>query len=189
MKNSFLITLSALVLFSGCSSLLPTSKKTSDVPWDDFNKVQTAYNNITTYKTTRKELHTLGFNPYETPNIKILNHLDILEKFLISPSIKVQDLDEGLQKCLKNEKKCTAYEIDISNIKNKRYGSVLADLFNFRKKTLQTGWNFYSLVVLDNSTVVYKVSQSTPKINNRTEEKNPLGPFQSMESVLRETID
>lgn len=183
------LTTLILITFTGCSSLLPTSKQSTDIPWKSYNEIQNAYKEITTYKTTKKELHTLGFDPYKTPNIKILNHLDILEKFLLSPSITIDDLDKGVQKCLKNEKRCTAYEINISDIRSKRYGNVFADLFNFRKNTLQTGWSFYSLVVLNNSTVVYKVSQCTPKINNRTETKNPLGPFQSMESVLRSAVD
>ena len=65
----------------------------------------------------------------------------------------------------------------------------MLDLFNFRKNTRETGWSFYSLIILNNDMVVYKVSNSKPQIDNKEKKKNPLGPFQSMESILRATVN
>ena len=90
-----------------------------------------------------------------------------------------------MQQCLKDEQNCLAYEVKVDAIKRDRFGSVFLDLFNFRRNTLETGWSFQALIVLDRDTVVYKVSQSTPQINNEERVKNPLGPFQSMESIFR----
>ena len=184
----FSLVLVVAVIFTGCSNLLPTSKTITISRWNNYEDIQKSYNSIINYKTTKKELHNLGFDPFKTSNIKILSHLDILEKFLINSSIKITDLDKGLQECIANERKCMAYETTIEYIQRKRYGSVMLDLFNFKKSTLETGWSFYSLIVINKDTVVYKISNSMPHVNNKELQRNPLGPFQSMEPVLRSAV-
>lgn len=184
-----LLLLIVSVLFTACSSLLPTAEKTSVSKWYKYDDIEKSYDNIINYQTTKEQLHDFGFNPFSTPNINILNHLDIKKKFLVTSSIKMADLDNGVQECIKSKSKCIAYETTIEHIERKRYGSVFLDLFNFRKNTRETGWSFYSLIIINNDMVVYKVSNSKPQINNKEKKKNPLGPFQSMESILRTTVN
>lgn len=176
------------LVFSGCSSLLPSVESKTATSWESYEAIDKSYCQVKNYETSKKELHKLGFDPHKTSNTKILNHLDIMKKFLVNQSIKIKDLDEGLQVCLKNEESCIAYETQMKYIKRKRYGSVLADLFNFRKNTRETGWSFSSIIVLSNDLVVFKTASSQPKIDNKENKKNPLGPFQSMESVLRAAV-
>ncbi|MEA3554827.1 MAG: hypothetical protein U9R39_10580 [Campylobacterota bacterium] len=183
-----LILLVMSILFTGCSNLLPSAEKTSVSHWGSYDDIFKSYTQVKEYKTTKAELHKLGFNPFSTPNIKILNHLDIKKKFLITSSIKMKDLDNGVQECIKSKNQCIAYEAIIKYTKRKRYGSVMLDLFNFRKNTRETGWIFSALVIINNDMVVYKLSNSKPKIDSKERKKNPLGPFQSMESVLRATV-
>lgn len=187
MGKNFLLFM-ILFLFSGCSNLLPSVESKTATSWESYESIQKVYSEIKTYRTSKNDLHMLGFDPSVSSNTKILNHLDIMEKFLINPSIKVSDLDKGLQKCLKTPETCMAYETQIRYIKRKRYGSVLADVFNFRENTHETGWSFNSIIVLSDDIVVFKTFSSQPKIDNKENKKNPLGPFQSMESIFRTSI-
>ncbi len=168
---------------------MPSVSNTSVSHWNKYEDIEKTYNKIINYKTTRDELHSYGFNPFDTANISILSHLDIKRKFLVTSSVKLSDLDKGLAQCIKSENACTAYESTVKYTTSKRFGSVLLDLFGFRKYTREQGWSFYSLIVLNNDTVVYKVSNSKPQINNIEKKNNPLGPFQSMESVLKNTVN
>lgn len=188
MKEKLLL-FTLIMVFTGCSSLLPSVESRSSTTWKSYEQIEKAYKKVTNYKTSKKEVHNLGFNPYTNSNTKILNHLDIMKKFLVNQSVKIDDLDEGLQVCLKNENSCIAYETQMKYIKRSRYGSVIADLFNFRKNTHETGWSFNSIIVLSNGLVVFKTASSQPKIDNKEKKKNPLGPFQTMDSFLRATVN
>ncbi|MDP2166902.1 MAG: hypothetical protein Q8J64_01065 [Thermodesulfovibrionales bacterium] len=182
------LPLVAIIVFmtSGCSSLLPQARQTTRSPWETFDEAKAAYDRIIPYETTTAELRELGYDPFSTPNIKILTYLDIVERFMANPSIKKQDLDEGVQSCLELKNYCSAYEAAPQNITSKRYGNVLLDLFNFRRKTKESGWKFTALIVLVDRVVVYKLWGGNPIIDNYSEKKNPLGPLQETEDIVRE---
>jgi hypothetical protein len=170
----------------GCSSsaYLPSAKGTVRSPWNSFNEVKAAFDQIQPYQTDVVQLEQLGFTPETTPNIRILNHLDIMQRFLPNQSISLKDLDEGLQDCLAAKDSCQAYEILIRHIDEERYGNVLLDLFNFRRKTAVSGWEFQALIVLKDDLTVYKIYGGKPTIDESKDSKNPLGPLQSSERVL-----
>ena len=152
MKNFFLKKTSLFIIFlavslmgTGCGSLLPSVKETTRThQWNTFDKAKTAFEKITPYKTTTEELQNLGIDPYQTPNLKILTYLDIIQQFMFNPSIKQEELDEGIQACIKAKTKCSAYEINLKNITKKRYGNVLLDIFNFKRKTKESLMNGYT---------------------------------------------
>jgi len=49
-----------------------------------FKEAKAAYERITPLETTHKEIHELGFDPFTTPNIRILTYLDIMNRFLLA---------------------------------------------------------------------------------------------------------
>jgi hypothetical protein len=61
-------------------------------PWNSFKQAMSAYDKIILNQTTIEELQQLGFNPYSTPNVKILSYLDILQKFMPTNSVKLEHL-------------------------------------------------------------------------------------------------
>jgi hypothetical protein len=142
---------------SGCGSLLPTTKQTSKSHWNSFEEAKAAFDKIIPYKTTAEEMKELGFDPFSKPNIKILNYVDIINRFIPNPSIKIEDLDEGIQTCIKARAYCQAYEFAPQDIRSKRYGNVLLDLFHFRRNVTQSGWRFEAFIVLVDGIVVYKM--------------------------------
>lgn len=183
------LLLYALVLqffLSGCSStsFLPSSKETVRSPWHSFDEVKAAFDRIQPYQTDAAQLKELGFAPDAAPNVQILNHLDIMQRFLPNQSISLKDLDKGLQDCLAAQDRCQAYEIVVRHTDAERYGNVLLDLFNFHRRTTITGWEFRAIIVLKDDLTVYKISGGKPSINEFQDSKNPLGPLQSPGSAI-----
>ena len=187
-KRFILITTATLSLIvTGCGSLLPSVKETTITDlWDTFDEAKSSINKIIPYETTVDELHKLGIDSEITPNFKILTHLDIIQRFMINPNIKKEDLDKGVQACIDAKTFCRSYEIRIRNHTSKRYGNVLLDLFNFKRSTNETGWEFEALIVTVNGTVVSKLWGGSPMIEENRVVKNPLGPLQDPSSVIKE---
>jgi len=183
-RSLFLTVLFIALIAAGCGSLLPSVKDTTKSPWETFDDAKTAFDKIIPYKTTDGDLQKFGFSPLSTPNVRILTYLDITQRFWTNPSIRKEDLDKGIQECINAKISCIAYEIQLRNVANKRYGNVLLDLFNFKRKTNQSGWEFEALVILINDTVVYKLWGGKPAIDQYKEIKNPLGPLQDPSDLL-----
>lgn len=190
MRYPHLAAWSALCLFvlfclGGCSSksLLPSAKDVVLSPWESFAEVKEAFDQIVPYQTDIDTLTQLRFTPETSPNIQILNHLEVMQRFLPHQSLTVKDLDPGLQDCLSQPEQCQGFEVNLRRIHSKRYGSVWLDLFNFRRRTSITGWEFKAIIVMKDRLAVYKICGGKPKIDEDQDRKNPLGPLQSLEGV------
>ncbi|MGH8738867.1 MAG: hypothetical protein ACREVC_16045 [Burkholderiales bacterium] len=59
------------------------------------------------------------------------------------------------------------------------YGSFLADLLDFHRKTDVSGWRFDGVLLIKDGVVIYKLTGGQPSIHQLEETVNPLGPFQS----------
>jgi len=165
-------------LTTGCVSLLPMAKSTDESPWDSFAQAKESFDRIVPFETSRNDLRQLGFDPYQTANITILNYLAIIEKFMPNQNITKEDLDLGLRDCIEAKTACTAYELKLQNLKSKREGNLFLDLFHFRRQAHQSGWRFTAFIVLVDDLVVYKLWDGTPLINAEMYKRNPLGPLQ-----------
>lgn len=178
----FLMSAAVFSLFiAGCAGLLPKTHETARSPWMSFDDVKTAYDKIVPEKTTTQELKVLGFDPDVTPNVKILNYLDVAKA--VQP-IPVQQLDQGLSACLSARGDCRAYEFELKNINKNRDGNFFLDFFNFKRHTTESGWRFRTVIVIIRDVVSYKVWGGDPKIEARTEGNNPLGPLQDGNTLL-----
>ena len=171
----------ALILLTGCIALLPSAKETVESPWQTFADAKTAYEKIVAGKTTVNELKGLGYDINTSPNLTILNYIDIAATV---QSIPLQELDPGLQACLKARTDCHAYVFEPKRTHTLRTGSFWLDIFNFRRRSHQTGWRFKALLVLVNEHVSYKVWSGAPQIDEYRDLRNPLGPFQDASTLL-----
>jgi hypothetical protein len=165
-----------LLLQIGCASLLPNGKAVTESAWKEYAEAKGAFDSIIVGQTTEEELKALGYDVKSSPNIKILNYLDIAAT--VQP-IPIQELDPGLQACLRARADCRAYVFEPKRTYNKRVGNFWLDIFNFRRKTHETGWRYRALIVFVNHHVAYKLSSGEPKIDQLQDQINPLGPFQS----------
>ncbi len=171
----------ALACFTGCKALLPSGRDETLTPWKSFADAKSEFERVVPNQTTTRQLKTLGFDLYSTPNITILNYVDI-SRYL--QAINRDDLSPGFQKCLHAQNNCRAYELEPKNIKSKRYGNFWLDLFNFNRKSKESGWRFRALFVVVDDLVVEKLWSGSPMIEEDKETTNPLGPLQDSGSMI-----
>lgn len=177
-----------VVLLAGCSSALPRVEKKQSSIWESFDEAKAAYDLILPGRTTRDELQRIGFNPYTSPNIRILNYLNIVNRFMPNDSITVDDLDPAVLRCIESRQSCQAYEARPSLVISQRTGNVVSDTLNFHRNVIETGWSFEALILLQDDIVVYKLWGGTPMLDEMTDHKNPLGPLQDTGGMARDAI-
>jgi len=174
-----------VLLVAGCSSgVLPSSRNVVDSRWGGFDDAKRAFDAIQLGQTTEEELIELGFGPHNASNIRILNYLELIARFMPNPAIRFEDLDPGVRECLAVKTNCEGYWVNILQLDKKREGNAMADLFNFRRRTRSSGWEFDALLMLKHDVVVYKIWSGTPNINKLDTSKNPLGPLQKAPSAI-----
>jgi hypothetical protein len=172
--------LSALVLLlSACGSSLPKGEMSTKSPWTTFEEAKASYDSIVLNSTTTADLKELGYDPYNTPNVRILSYLDILQRFNPNNSVKSEDLPPSVKTCLDSREACLAYEAMPNFSSSERVGNVVLDLLKFKRERVVTGWSFNALIVIDHGVVVYKIWNGVPMIDQKTLRKNPLGPLQN----------
>lgn len=186
MKSLYLVfvILVSTVLFSGCAGLLPSGTDVMKSRWNSYAEAAKSFGEIKVGVTTAQELKELGFDEDKTPNVKILTYLDVKKSFIVSPFDKAEDLPNGVKECIDSGDVCHGLEINIAKTDSKRYGNVVLDIFNFRRRTAQSGWEFNGFVVLKNDTVVYKLASGKPTIEGDRDQINPLGPLQSLDGMF-----
>ena len=176
-----LIIFIVLVMQVGCAGLLPRGKAISESPWPMYADAKAAFDAIVVGKTTTADLKELGFDVKKSPNLKVLNYLDIAASV---QAIPISQLDPGLQACLIARSDCRAYVFEPIRSYSKRVGNFWLDILNFRRKTHETGWRFKALIVFVNDHVAYKLSSGEPQVDQLQDQINPLGPFQSPASMI-----
>ncbi len=185
----FLLFIFLIFMFLGCSKhMLPSSQNVVKSPWPNYNKAKVAYEQIIQGETTIEDLKSLGVDPYNAPNIEILSFSDVLSTYLSNRSIKKNDLDEGIIKCIDAKNGCTGYRLLPGTINNKRKGSVILDTLKFKRVTHKTGWRFKGLILVVDDIVIYKERPSgKPKIDELETKKQPLGPLQNTGDIAIST--
>lgn len=186
MTKVFYPIISLLFLLNcGCSGgLLPSVKETTKSPWQSFEEAKRSFDKIVPNRTTSDDLKRLGFDPFETPNVKLITYLELIQKFMPNQSVRFSDLEPGVQACLRAQEACYGYEVSPQILNSKRYGNVFLDLFNFRRKTVILGWHFSALIVLKSGLVVYKLWGGEPNVSKFEDKRNPLGPLQDIGKIL-----
>jgi len=188
-KTPIILTLTGLLLLTGgCAtqSLLPTRGVYTESLYDTYNEVEVVVNEIVVGKTSYSDLVKMGLDLENIPNVKRLTYLDVMSKFkLDSPSrftlFNKIELPAGVLKMLASRENGLAYEINLERLKNKREGSVLLDMLNFRKIVHTTGWKISVLILIVDDTVEYVLYSGEKNIDRLEKEKNPLGPFQGFD--------
>ena len=179
-RRGLVAALLALVLLPSCSSLLPSAVQITESQWHSYDQARAAFDAIKPGSTTQAELWQMGFDPFKYPNIKLLNYLDVTRQFLINDSIHLADLDAEIRSCIKARTLCQGYEVALGKSDRERIGNAFLDIFNFRRKTRTTGWQFRGLIVLEKDLVVYKIESGQPVIREFEDKTNPLGPLQDI---------
>jgi len=168
----------------GCTGLLPRGQTATLESWPDFESAQAAVERIVPHQSKRIDIAAWGFDPYKNPTITILNYSDILQRFVISGTMKREELDPGILECLKAGKSCTGYAILVRSSTRTRTGGFWMDILNFRRVTDITGWTFNALILMVDDLVVYTLHGGQPRIHEREVTRNPMGPVQESVPTL-----
>ncbi len=178
-----------LLLVSGCAALLPSARQETPTPWQSYGDAETMFAKIIPNQTRTTGLKALQIDVATTPNLALLNHADLLQRFATGSAVTAEVLDESLRACLAVRTRCSALEIVHIHSDRKRVGNFWMDIFNFHRKIDVTGWRFNVLIVLQDDLVVYKLWSGKPNIRDVEEERNPLGPLQGIgDSLLRRSL-
>jgi hypothetical protein len=173
----------ALLLTAGCAALFPSKTTTVESRWKSYAEIETDFGKIIPYQTNTNDLRTLGFDPSVSPNIKLLNHSDIVKMFLPNSNIEKKDLAAGVRDFIESPEQSYAYLIELQKVHSKRYGQLFLDLFGFRRKTHEDGWEFKGLILIKSGIIVYKMSSGEPQISRNETQVKPLGPLQEIGGV------
>ena len=177
------------ILLSSCSgNPLPSSQSTVISQWESFGEAKLSFDQIRPGQTRVDELDGLGFGLTSSPNVRILNYLELTGRFMPNPAIGFEQLDQSVSQCLQAKTACEGYLVKIRKIDKNREGNVMLDLLNFRRKTLSTGWQFDALVLINDGLVAYKIWGGTPNISELKHSKNPLGPLQGLPGAVMNEV-
>lgn len=169
---------------SGCSTLLPTSKKEVISDWNSYESAVKSLSTIEPYKATRADVHQQGLDPRLNPAITVMHFGDVLQRFAAAALIKPDDVDRGIRDCLHAGKQCSGYAISVKKVDKNRVGNFWLDSFNFKRETVTTGWGVDALLVFVDDRLVYQLVGGQPTINEYEVQRNPLGPLQGWGSVV-----
>ena len=178
--SRYLIYITCLSSLSGCAFLLPSVEQTTIARWKDYGSTYQAFQQITPKLTQRRDLHTMGFDPYNSSNIQLLNYLDVRRIFLPNESVRLHDLPQEIQDCLRSNGDCNGYGVSFGQILRERKGNAFLDIFNFRRQTISHGWKFEGWIIMNKDLVVYKLDNGKPNISEVENKTNPLGPLQDI---------
>ena len=176
------VTLACLA--SGCSFLLPRQHEASFSTWQSYQEAQQAFDRLVPGQTTVAQLKDMSLEPSSNPNITILNYTDVLRRFLISQSITMNDLDDGVRICVTAKSGCRGFEVNQKILNKQRNGYFLLDLLGFKRDTEISGWAFSGLILMKDDIVVYKLTGGQPSIVGKESQQNPLGPVQALTSKI-----
>jgi hypothetical protein len=71
--------------------------------------------------------------------------------------------------------------VELQDIQDKRHGSLILDIFGFKRKTHESGWRFKGLILIKDELVVYKLSSGEPLVSREEKKLKPLGPLQELD--------
>ena len=182
---SFVLFMTAL---AGCSSLLPQSKETSGPTgggWQSYHDAEQTFAGIVPGKTTDKELAALKLDPRSNANVTELPRHELLQRFIVNPSVTLADLDDGVRACLEAHEHCRALEVNQTTTQTKRTGNAALDLAKVYRETHTSGWRFCGLILVKDGVVVYKLTSGQPGIHEIAENRDVLGPLQMLSAKLK----
>jgi hypothetical protein len=182
--KNLLAAIGIIILSTGCSSMLPTKHTTTHAQWDNYSQLHTIIHNVRA-GLTLEDVKSLGIDVDKTKNIEVLTHLDVARRFgligLKDDSLKVP---EGVQAMVNAAERGRGYELTVQSTVEVREGSFWKDFLQFKRITRTTGWKFSVLLITVDNKIVYVLHKGNPNINSLTIEKNPLGPFQSLNGYV-----
>ena len=157
--------------------MLPTTI-TNSAQFGSFDEARMTIESLVPYKSDVATLISLGIDPLQQPNTLILTHTDIAQRVIHGNLQTKDDLDKGIQDCLKAGDACRGWEISASRIARVRTGGFFMDFVNLKRTTETSGWRFNATILMVNGLVVHRTWGGQPSVQQVEVRRNPLGPLQ-----------
>jgi hypothetical protein len=157
--------------------LLP-STITNAAQFASFDEARMTIESLVPYQSDVTTLAPLGIDPLQQPNTLILTHSDIAKRVINGNLQNRDDLDKGIQDCLRAGDACRGWEIKASRIARVRTGSFFMDFVNLKRTTETSGWRFNATILMVNGLVVHRTWGGQPAVQEVEVRRNPLGPLQ-----------
>ncbi len=184
-----LVLPAAAIALSACASdVLPRTARETPGPFESYEIAEIGYRLIEPGKTDSDRLRELGIDPRTTPNLKVLNYVEVMRIFMPTDTVALKDLDPAVQGCLGAKTNCTGYLLTPGASATQRTGDVSLDVLGFQRTTQEKGWAASMLLLMVDDVVVYKLWSGTPRLEERNAETNPLGPAQDLSGTARDAI-
>lgn len=175
----------ALILV-GCGGLglLPRQTDIKNSSFKSYKDVQTAYESIAPGETRTSDLVRIGFDSEDSPNVEILSYLGVIERFIPRDSIRFDDLDPVVQKCIEARDRCSGYVFHPEHLHQERLGNWFLDVLGFQRTTVNYGWSAEIVLLVMDGRVTYKVMSGQPRIEDYHHNVQPLGPLQDLSGTM-----
>jgi hypothetical protein len=167
-------------LVCSCANMLPAGEARQGNGWTSYENARDLFITIHPFETHRMDVHGLGLDPFKNPSVSLLSYSDLVQRLGTGNVLRADQLERGIRECMESGKRCTGYQINQREVKQKRIGNAFLDLFNFRRETESYGWSFNGLIVFVDEQVVMTLYGGQPLIHEITKQTNPLGPLQSL---------
>jgi hypothetical protein len=178
----------ALALAACASDVLPSTDRATAGPFPTYEIAEIAYKVIEPGRTDSAKLRELGIDPRTTPNLRVINYVEVMRVFMPTDTVALADLDPAVQGCIGAKTACTGYVLAPEASATQRTGHVSLDVLGFQRETQETGWAASMLLLLVDDIVVYKLWSGTPNRDSTARETNPLGPAQDLSGTAKDAI-
>lgn len=168
-----------LLAVAGCSSMLPRASNVTS-SFSTFEDLRDAVDSLRPMQSDQRSLVQMGLDPASLPNTTVLTYTDLLRRFSPGTVAIKEDLDPGIVACLAARDACRGWELNVASIRRVRTGGFWSDFFNFRRRTVTSGWRFNALILMADGLVVYRAWGGQPVVNEVDDRRNPLGPLQDV---------
>ena len=180
--------LAGMVMTVGCKSLFSHNESTTVSHWHSYRDVSTAFEKIVPNHTTEDDLKLLGFHPLVSPNVKVLTYVDIIQAFMPNPGIHLKDLPDPVRDCIAARENSRAYLVELHDIRDQRHGNLFLDIFGFKRRTHESGWEFKGLILIKGDLVMYKLASGQPHVSREDTKTKPLGPLQELDGSVSAVV-
>ena len=187
-RFAVIAAIAALPLAACATDILPSTSKETAGPFPTYEIAETAYKIIQPGVTTSSKLREYGIDPKTTPNLRVINYVEVMRVFMPTDSVTRKDLDPAVQGCIGAGTACTGYVMAPGASGTQRTGHISLDVLGFQRKTEETGWAASMLLLLVDDVVVYKLWSGTQQIEEKRDETNPLGPAQDLSGTAKDAI-
>ena len=182
LTRGLLVALLGLTV-AACGGLLPTQNQKSATPFDTYDQVVGAYEQIVPGRTTEDDLVRIGFDA-RTGNVDVLSYLGIQEHYMPRDSFKFDQLNPEVRRCILSETGCVGYVFHPARNGSRRIGNTALDILGFERITRSERWSADIVLLLRGGVVVHKVFSGSPRTENVEDKVSPLGPLQDLGSAL-----